>query len=96
MSPLTNWELATPLALLLGPLPLLARMLLPPLRGGEGALRVPESLTATSGTAAQELGSGTRRHLLPWLIWFSLVVALAEVSPYRDIATGLHVLAVRP
>jgi hypothetical protein len=26
----------------------------------------------------------------------ALEVALAEVSPYRDIATGLHVLAVRP
>jgi SAM-dependent methyltransferase len=26
----------------------------------------------------------------------SLELALAEVSPYRDIATGLHVLATRP
>lgn len=77
MSWLSTWELATPLALLLAPLPLLARMLLPPLRGGEGALRVPESLAATSGTAARELGAGTRRHLLPWFIWLSLVIALA-------------------
>jgi SAM-dependent methyltransferase len=47
-----------------------------------GVSVVADLLDATSGAAPQAVRA--------------LELALAEASPYRDIATGLHVLAVRP
>lgn len=47
-----------------------------------GVSVVADLLEATSGADPQAVRS--------------LELALAEVSPYRDVATGLHVLAVRP
>jgi hypothetical protein len=47
-----------------------------------GVSVVADLLEATSGAAPQAVRA--------------LELALAEASPYRDIATGLHVLAARP
>jgi Ca-activated chloride channel family protein len=81
-----SWDLATPLALLLLPLPLLALLLLPPLRGADGALRVPASLVSGSGAAVPDLASGANRQVLAWLIWIALVLALA--GPRMVTTTG--------
>lgn len=70
------FSLASPLALLLLPLPFLAARLLTPRPGGSGAIVVP--LTIASG-----LGGGgaamavARRRLLPVLLWVALVLAVA-------------------
>ncbi|MFE1597539.1 VWA domain-containing protein [Methylobacterium sp. ID0610] len=75
---LTAFDFATPLALLLLPLPLLAARLLPPEpSGGAGALVVPASLVARIGRGADLRIRARRRALLAWLLWTALVVALA-------------------
>ena len=73
-------ELATPLALLLLPLPLIAARFLPPMRAGGTALAVPERI----GTAMIARGRGEAtdmparlRRALPWLVWMLTVFALS-------------------
>ncbi len=79
-------DLATPLALLALPLPLLAARLLPPAAEAGAALDVPAAvgrvLSARAGRATAATG---RRFLLPWLIWLTLILALA--GPRQLIAT---------
>lgn len=72
------WSLATPLALLLLPLPLLAGRLMPPAASEGGALWVPDAVARTLGAEPGRwtLTAATYR-LLPWLIWIALVIALA-------------------
>ena len=75
---MNGWDLATPLALLLAPLPLLC-LLLPPVRERPAAaLRVPDTIRArlSSGDATTPGEAG--RRWLAWLAWFALVVALAS------------------
>jgi Ca-activated chloride channel family protein len=70
-------SLATPLALILLPLPLVAARLLPPMSGGGGALFVPLTVASRFGTGG---GSGlgvAGRKFLPVILWLALVVALA-------------------
>ncbi|MEJ1162011.1 VWA domain-containing protein [Prosthecomicrobium sp. N25] len=68
---------ATPLALLLLPLPLLAARLLPPARGASAALVVPETVAAGFAEARGSGLAAAGRRLVPWLLWAALVVALA-------------------
>ncbi|MGV7031612.1 VWA domain-containing protein [Methylobacterium symbioticum] len=75
---LSAFDLATPLALLLLPLPLLAARLLPTeAAGSSGALRVPASLVPEAASGAGIAARGRRRVLLTWALWSALVVALA-------------------
>ena len=69
-------DFASPLFLLLLPLPLLALRLLPPLRGRGAALVVPGSVSRRLATGAVSAVSALR-WLLPALLWIALVVALA-------------------
>lgn len=71
------WSLADPLALLLLPLPFLARLVLPPRRRDSGAVFVPEAI---AGAMAEIGGASYATHMrraLPSLLWVLLVVALA-------------------
>ena len=72
-------SLATPLVLLLLPVPWLLLRLLPPVRQADPALIAPEA--TVSWFAARGAGAVTRaariRTLLPWTAWILLVVALA-------------------
>jgi Ca-activated chloride channel family protein len=80
------WSLATPTALALLPVPLLARWLLAPAVHAGAALRVPPTIARQLGMAAR-LGLGARVPvLLPALVWIGLVVALA--GPQRLVDTG--------
>lgn len=75
---LSAFDLATPLALLLLPLPLLALRLLPAeAEGSSGALRVPASLVPEAAGGAGIAARGRRQVLLTWALWTALVVALA-------------------
>ncbi len=75
---LTAFDLATPLALLLLPLPLLAARLLPAEgEGGSGALRVPASLVPEAAAAGGLSARGRRRAWIVWTLWIALVAALA-------------------
>ena len=75
---LSAFDLATPLALLLLPLPFLAARLLPAERSGTtGALLVPASLVARDRTVGDAASRGRRRHLVVWSLWCALVAALA-------------------
>jgi Ca-activated chloride channel family protein len=72
-------EFAWPWALLALPLPLLARWVLPPRRGGSAALRVPwgarlDPIAAAGGHALRGAGAG----MLAWLAWALLCVAAAR------------------
>ncbi|SEL71747.1 Ca-activated chloride channel family protein [Roseivivax marinus] len=71
-------DFADPLVLLLLPLPLLARWLLPPRRDAGAALSVPDGIGRRLGFGATA-GSGTARAWCwaPWALWVLLVVALA-------------------
>jgi Ca-activated chloride channel family protein len=71
------WSLASPLALLLLPLPLLARPFLPP-RAVEPAqaLPVPEDVARALDLHAARGGRGMPP-VLPWLAWALLVLAMA-------------------
>lgn len=75
---LSAFDLASPLALLLLPLPLLAARLLPAeAQGASGALRVPPSLVPEAAGGSRIAARGRRRTLLTWTLWAALVVALA-------------------
>ncbi|MGR3368226.1 MAG: VWA domain-containing protein [Sagittula sp.] len=74
------FELATPLALLLLPLPWLAARLLPPAQARGAALAVPDRIGAALLTAGGRSGSATlerAQRLLPWTAWALFVVALS-------------------
>lgn len=72
-----SWHLATPLALLLLPLPLLAARLLPPDGRASGALRVPGAIAASHGVSDAAPAAGGDRRILAWITWAALVLALA-------------------
>jgi Ca-activated chloride channel homolog len=75
---LSALDLASPLALLLLPLPWLAARLLPAeAEGSSGALRVPASLVPEAGQAGAIASRGRRRTWLIWTLWVSLVLAVA-------------------
>ena len=75
---LSAFDLASPLALLLLPLPLLAAWLLPAeAQGSSGALRVPPTLVPEAAGGSGVAARGRRRTLLTWTLWTALVVALA-------------------
>ncbi|WP_156634235.1 VWA domain-containing protein [Methylobacterium sp. Leaf113] len=72
------FDLASPYALLLLPLPLLAARLMPAERvGSSGALRVPASLVAEAARGESIAARGRGRAVLIWTLWSALVVALA-------------------
>ena len=72
------FDWASPYALLLLPLPLLAARLMPPERAGaSGALRVPASLVARAARGDGVAARGRGRAFLTWTLWSALVVALA-------------------
>jgi Ca-activated chloride channel homolog len=72
------FDLASPYALLLLALPLLAARLMPPERvGSSGALRVPASLVAQAARGDSVAARGRGRALLVWTLWTALVVALS-------------------
>ena len=72
-------SLATPLALLLLPLPLLLMRLLPPVRAADPALVAPEATVAwfAGHRRAAPGAAGRLRAVLPWAAWALLVLALA-------------------
>lgn len=70
------FSLASPLALLLLPLPFLAARLLTPRPGGSGAIVVPVSIASGLGGGGAAIAVA-RRRLLPVLLWIALVVAVA-------------------
>ncbi len=75
---LSALDLASPLALLLLPLPWLAARLLPAeAEGSSGALRVPASLVPDAGAAGAMASRGRRRTWLIWTLWASLILAVA-------------------
>jgi Ca-activated chloride channel family protein len=75
---LSAFDFASPLALLLLPLPLLAARLMPAeAAGGSGALRVPHSLVAAAARGESVAARGRARTLLIWTLWAALVTALA-------------------
>ena len=72
------FDWASPYALLLLPLPLLAARLMPPERAGaSGALRVPATLVARAARGDGVTARGRGRAFLTWTLWSALVVALA-------------------
>ncbi|MFT3971969.1 MAG: VWA domain-containing protein [Amaricoccus sp.] len=80
------WSLATPAALLLLPLPFLARRLLPPVVHARAALLVPPTIARRLGEAPRHGLLVRLPVLLPALVWTCLVVALA--GPQRLADTG--------
>ena len=69
---------ASPLALLLLPLPLVALLLLPPAAGEEGgAMRVPETIAARLAAGIGARVAGRSRLGLAGLLWIALILALA-------------------
>lgn len=70
------FNLASPLALLLLPLPFLAARFLTPRPGGSGAIVVPLSIASGLGGGGAAVAVA-RRRLLPVLLWVALVVAIA-------------------
>src|SRR5262245_23547284 len=90
------WDIATPVALLLLPLPFLAQWLLPPRQELGGALRLPESVRAHFPEHEGERASATRRMLLPWLLWIAIVIALTGprvvVEAARAPASGREIM----
>ncbi len=73
----SGFDLAAPWLLLALPLPLLAARLLPRERVEGGALRVPGTLAASTGTGHEGAGRGRRRAALVWGLWICLVAALS-------------------
>lgn len=80
------WSLATPLALMVLPLPFLARLLLPRAEVAAHALHVPPTVAALLGGGAPARMSGAARRVLPVVLWVSLVLALA--GPQRLASTA--------
>ena len=79
------WSLASPIALVLLPLPLLAARIFPSPGAESGALIVPNSIGARlEAGQASAMGTAGRR-LLPVVLWVALVLALA--GPQRVIPT---------
>ena len=72
-------EFAAPLAFPALPLPLLARWLLPPIKDGGGALRLPGSVLARFGVFASQSSRlfAAAGLLVPAVLWIALVLALA-------------------
>ena len=94
-------ELAQPLWLLLLPLPLLARALLPPRGAGGAALAMPEAVAARFEAAGgRAAGAGRARWLragLPWLAWGLLILALAgprQLAPVSALSVSGRDLAI--
>lgn len=86
MASLAAWSLATPAALALLPLPLLARRLLPPVHHAKAALLVPPTI-ARQFREAGRIGLAARLPVvLPAVLWCALVLALA--GPQRLVDTG--------
>ena len=82
-------EFSTPYAALAAPLPLLALWLLPKRQEGGGALRVPPSVLARFGAGgALKSGAFGALRLLPWLLWLSLIAALAGPRVVEGAAAG--------
>ena len=72
------FDLASPYALLLLPLPWLAARLMPSERvGSSGALRVPASLVADAARGDSVAARGRARTFLTWALWIGLVAAVA-------------------
>lgn len=72
------FDLASPLALLLLPLPWLAARLMPAeAMGASGALRVPASVVADAARGDGVAARGRARTLLTWALWSGLVAAVA-------------------
>lgn len=69
--------LATPLVLILLPLPFLALKFLPPMRGGSGALHVPSSILSGADSSAKSGLAMAGQKILPGILWIALVIALA-------------------
>lgn len=72
-----TWGLAFPWALLLLPLPLLARRLIPARAGGEAAVRVPGAIEAALQPGLGSALALAGRRLMPAILWAALVLALA-------------------
>ncbi|WP_181700150.1 VWA domain-containing protein [Chthonobacter albigriseus] len=86
--------LATPLALLLAPLPFLVRRLVPPSPAAAGALTVPPAIAARL-TEGEGLAARQQRRflLLAWVAWLFLVVALAgpqRILPAQALPASAH------
>jgi Ca-activated chloride channel homolog len=79
------WSLASPLALLLLPLPLLATRILSLADAESGALIVPNSIGARLEAGGASAVSAAGRRILPPVLWVALVLALA--GPQRVIPT---------
>ena len=78
--------LAAPVALLLLPLPLLARRLLPPQPAQLAAMRLPGAIAAAALPADAQRRALTRTRALKVLLWCALVLALS--GPARLVATA--------
>ena len=75
---MSAFDLASPYALLLLPLPWLAARLMPPERAGSsGALRVPASVVADAARGDSIAARGRARTVLTWALWAGLVAAVA-------------------
>ncbi|WP_181706374.1 VWA domain-containing protein [Chthonobacter rhizosphaerae] len=90
---------ASPLALLLAPLPLLAARFLPPRPAAAAAVVVPDAIAATLGSGEAAAARRDRTHrLLAWAAWLALVVAIAgpqRVLPSPALpATGREIVLV--
>ncbi len=71
------WSLAEPLALLLLPLPFLARFLFSPRRRDSGAVFVPAAIANAMAEAGNTGYAAHMRRALPSILWVLLVLALA-------------------
>lgn len=71
------WSFATPLVLMLLPLPFVARWLLPPREPASGAVFVPSAIASVSAAPAVRSRAENVQRVLPAVLWISLVVALA-------------------
>lgn len=75
---MSAFDLASPYALLLLPLPWLAARVMPPERvGSSGALRVPASVVADAARGDSVAARGRARTILTWSLWIGLVAAVA-------------------
>ncbi|KMK65187.1 VWA domain-containing protein [Puniceibacterium sp. IMCC21224] len=91
-------DLATPLALVLLPLPLLLARFLPPVPAQGAALDVPERIGLGILAGAGQGGAPIwRRRALPWMIWALLVLALSgprELTPVSALKVSGRDLAI--
>lgn len=75
---ISAFDLASPFALLLLPLPFLFARLMPPERAGSsGALRVPRTLIGEAAGGPGLIARGRRRLILIGTLWVALIAALA-------------------